>query len=98
LESCESAGFSEEDAPIIFDSNNKASIGVFQFQKATIIHYFKTLYKEDITPKEAVMIALDEKKSRQLAEDIVFSSGLSDWKTCAVIDVVSLAYPLGALM
>ena len=85
LEKCESSGFSESDAPIIFDTNNKASIGTFQFQKSTVIHYYKTLYGKTITPKEATLIALDSTKARELASEIIFTTekGVSNWLNCA---------------
>jgi hypothetical protein len=84
LQACERSKYTEDDGIIIFDSNNKASIGTFQFQKATVIHYYKTLYGKDITGKEAVLIALDDNKARELAHDIIFSSknGLSNWYNC----------------
>ena len=84
LKGCESAGYSESDAPIVFDSNNKASIGSYQFQKATVLHYYKTLYNLDITPKEAVLISLDDIKAGNLASDIIFKTekGISNWHNC----------------
>jgi len=85
LRACESAGHEEEDGIIIFDSNNKASIGTLQFQKATVIHYYKVLYGKDITPKEAVIIALDNQKSGDLAKDIIFQTKNmvgKDWVNC----------------
>lgn len=85
LRSCESAGHEEDDGIIIFDSNSKASIGTLQFQKNTVIHYYKVLYGQDITPKEAVLIALDNQKSGQLAKDIIFNTknmAGKDWYNC----------------
>ncbi len=86
LKNCENAQFGEDDGIIIFDSNNKASIGEFQFQKATVIHYFKRLYGKDITGKEAVLIAIDTEKASQLAKDIIFKTenGVGkDWVICS---------------
>ena len=84
LEKCEAGGFSEADAPIVFDSNNQASLGMFQFQKRTVVHYFKVLYGEEITQKQAVEIAIDSAKSRKLAKEIIFNSKseLKDWTLC----------------
>ena len=84
LQKCESAGHSEEDGIIVFDSNNKASIGQLQFQKNTVMHYFKTLYGKDISSKEAVLIALDTEQARKLAKDIIFTTDnmVSDWLNC----------------
>lgn len=85
LKSCESGGYSEDDGIIIFDSNNQASIGSYQFQKKTVIHYYQTLYGKTITPKEAVIIALDEEEARKLANDVIFqdSKGISNWFNCS---------------
>jgi len=85
IKSCESKGVSEEDALIIFDSNKKASIGNFQFQVATVQFYYKKLYNRVITPKEAVLIALDTAKAQELAKDIVFkgSNKANDWYNCS---------------
>jgi hypothetical protein len=85
IKSCESAGLKESDGIIILDSNNKMSIGMLQFQKLTVIHYYKNIYGKDITAKEAVEIALDEQLSTELATAIIFSTdkGLSNWLNCA---------------
>ena len=85
IQKCESAGHKENDGIIIFDSNNEASIGTLQFQRKTVQHYYKTLYGKTITPKEAVLIALDDEKAEQLAHDIIFKDikGVSNWYNCA---------------
>lgn len=85
LKQCESAGYEDKDGIIIFDSNNKASIGMFQWQKASVIHYYKTLYNQDITPKDAVIIALDTEKAKKLAHDVIFGTdkGWTNWTNCA---------------
>lgn len=85
LKNCESAGHKESDGIIIFDSNNRASIGSYQFQKKTVQHYMKTLYNVEITPKEAVLIALDDEKAGNLASDIIFKTdkGLTNWINCS---------------
>ena len=85
LRKCESQGYSESDGIIIFDTNNKASIGSLQFQKATVIHYYKVLYGEVITGKQAVEIALDNDRAGQLAKDIIFKTknmAGKDWVNC----------------
>lgn len=84
LKSCESRDKTEEDAVIVFDTNNKPSIGLYQFQINTVIHYYDKLYRQTITRKQAVEIALDEEKSRTLAQDVIFESGsgLKDWVNC----------------
>lgn len=84
LKRCESLGHKESDGIIIFDSNGEPSIGQFQFQRKTVIHYYNTLYKKTITKKEAVEIAIDEKKAHDLAYDIWFKSGTGakEWVNC----------------
>lgn len=90
IRACESAGNKENDGLITFDphkTNTKvqpASIGTLQFKIATVQHYYKTIYGKTITPKEAVLIALDDEKSGKLAYDIIFKSGsgTKDWHTC----------------
>lgn len=86
----ESKGYNEDDGLIVYDplqsnpSKTKkkdiASIGSFQMKQTTIIYYYKKLYNEDITMKEAVLIALDDQKARQLTYDIVFkANGINNW-------------------
>ena len=36
---CETKGAKDPDGVIIFDSNNEASIGAYQFQRKTVIYY-----------------------------------------------------------
>jgi len=93
IEKCESKGYSEDDAIIIWDDNvhgtlkpmDKYSIGTFQFKKSTIIYYYKRLYGQKITPKQAVLVALDGQKARQLAYDILYQTkyGWKNWWNCA---------------
>jgi cell division protein FtsL len=84
LQSCESLGVDESDGLIVFDSNKVASIGLYQFQKKTVIYYVKTLYGKDITGKEAIELALDKDEARKLAGDIIFSTdkGIDNWYNC----------------
>lgn len=85
LKDCENAHYGEDDGIIIFDSNNKASIGEYQFQKDTVIHYEKILNGRDITRKESVLIALDTPKAKKLAHDVIFTTekGYTNWKICS---------------
>lgn len=91
LKQCESQGFNEDFGLITFDghkTNKKVeipSIGSYQFKKATVIYYYDLLYGKDITGKEAVLIALDDEKSAQLASDIIFKTdkGLTNWVNCS---------------
>lgn len=81
---CESKGHSTAEALIILDTNNKASIGTFQFQVKTVVFYYKKLYGKVITPVEAATIALDEAKATDLASDVIFKTndGLTNWINC----------------
>lgn len=85
LKQCESGGAKESAGIVKFDSNGVASIGSFQFQVKTVQHYYKTLYQQDITGKDAVIIALDEARAESLAKDIIFSdaNGIRNWLNCA---------------
>lgn len=84
LRTCESNGATEDTGLIVFDSNKVASIGLYQFQVKTIKHYYKTLYNQDITGKQAIEIALNATQARKLAEDIIFqdSKGINNWYNC----------------
>lgn len=66
---------------IIFDTNKKASVGCFQFQVTTVIHYVKIIEGRDINEAEAIAIAIDYDKARELAYKIVWEqNGLkSNW-------------------
>ncbi len=77
----ESHSLPESAGLIVFDTNHVASIGNFQFQVKTIQHYYKKFYGQNISQKEAILIALDDTKSTQLAHDILFKekNGWSNW-------------------
>jgi hypothetical protein len=82
---CESAGYSEDDGIVIFDTNAKGSFGQFQFQKSTVIHFYKLLYGKTLTGKEAVLIAMDTEKARELATKVMFETknkAGKDWVNC----------------
>jgi hypothetical protein len=82
---CESKGHSDPDGIIIFDSNNEASVGRFQFQRATVKYYVKMFDGRDISNSEAIAIAIDKVKATELAEKILFLDGgksEKNWYTC----------------
>jgi hypothetical protein len=83
---CESGNTKDSDGLIIFDTNKKASIGRYQFQVATVQHYYKILYQKTITSKEAIEIAIDADLAGSLAKDIMFKSKnkADDWYNCSV--------------
>lgn len=89
---CEGQSYKESDGLVTFDpkigGKNDAtamSYGTLQFKKSTVIYYYKLLYGKVITSKEAVLIALDDERSGQLATDIMFKTKnmANDWATCA---------------
>lgn len=93
LESCESAGHTEDDAIVILD-NNKAgtlkrkdipSFGVLQFKVSTVQHYKKLIDGETLTNKQAVLLALEAAEARELAKSIIFETdgGIQNWVNCS---------------
>jgi hypothetical protein len=93
LESCESAGHTEDDAIVILD-NNKAgtlkrkdipSFGVLQFKVSTVQHYKKLIDGEVLTNKQAVLLALEAAEARELAKSIIFETdgGIQNWVNCS---------------
>lgn len=85
LAGCEANGFTSDDAPIILDSNKEISLGRWMYQRDTVIYYVKKLYGQDITRKEAVLIALDDEKGASLTKDILFkeANGYKNWAICS---------------
>jgi hypothetical protein len=83
-EKCESRGAKDPDGIIIFDSNNEASIGAWQYQRKTVMHYIKKFEGRDITAHEAIAIAIDHEKAFALTEKILFTEqdGWKNWFNC----------------
>ena len=82
---CETKGIADPDGVIIFDSNNEASVGRFQFQRKTVKHYIKKYEGRDITNAEAISIAIDPVKAKALAEKVIFTEDFgasTDWVNC----------------
>lgn len=87
LRACESGGFKEDDGIIVFDTNHKASVGTLQWQVESVKFYYKALYGKAVTGKEAIVIALDDKRSGELAKRVMFETknmAGKDWVNCAV--------------
>ncbi len=84
LKRCESGDMTLEDAPMILDTNHEMSIGLYMFQRDTVIYYWEKFYGEKITRKEAVEIAISD-RARKLAEKIIFdeTGGIFNWANCA---------------
>lgn len=86
LEKCESGGRKEEDGIVILDSNNKGSYGPLQFQRTTVIHYYKLMTGKDINGRDAIILALQGDKARELAKYVIFETknGVAkDWVNCS---------------
>lgn len=89
---CESAGHAEDDAIILYDNNkagtlkgkNVFSLGQLQFKVPTVQHYEKQRSGKQLTQKEAVLLALDTEKARDLADWIIFETegGWKNWLNC----------------
>lgn len=84
LEKCESGGYGSDAGIVIFDTNNKASIGPLQMQKDHVKHFYKKLYLTEVTGQEAVIIAVTPEKARALAKDVLFkvNDGWTEWYNC----------------
>lgn len=75
--------------PIVIDDNkagtlpkkDKVSIGCMQFKISTVQHYENVLYKVTMNDNEAVVLALDCEKAKELAQEIIFNTvgGLWNW-------------------
>ena len=91
LQSCESGELGDDYGLVTFDPDksgktaNIASYGLLQFKKPTVIQYVKQLRGKDISGKEAILLALNEKEATQLAYEIIFQvkGGVENWYTCA---------------
>lgn len=84
LAHCESGGIEEPDATIILDVNGRMSIGRFQWQRESVMHYFKKLYDEEISRVEAIKIAIDQERATELTRTVLFTEegGWTNWRNC----------------
>lgn len=82
---CETAGSKEPDGAIILDSNNAMSIGAWMWQIKSVQHYIKKFEGRDITRVEAIRIAIDHDKAKELTKRVIFEekAGIENWKNCA---------------
>lgn len=85
LGQCETRGVAEPDAAIILDSNNEMSIGNYMFQIKTIQHYVKKFESRNITRVDAISIAINHDKAKELTKKILFTEkdGHKNWLNCA---------------
>ena len=78
LAQCESGGQSIYGAGGLY-------VGPLQFHRTTVVGYYRILYGQQITHRDAVEIAMDRDRAHQLAKDIIFTSGnkVRDWPLCS---------------
>jgi hypothetical protein len=84
LAGCETKGVKEPDATIILDTNAQMSIGAWQYQIKTIQHYVKQFTGNDISRVDAISLAIDHARAKELTRTILFQEGgYSNWANCA---------------
>lgn len=61
------------------------STGDYNFKIGTIQHYYLKFYDEVLNDKEAMLIAMDDELSRELAEKVIFDEvgGIWNWENSA---------------
>ncbi len=83
----ERAGHKESDGLITWDPNPNhksvqiASIGSCQFKVSTIQYYMTKLHQKTLSGKDAILLALDDEKCKQLMNDVIFTEkdGWKNW-------------------
>jgi hypothetical protein len=83
LQKCESGG---KEVSIVFDSNSKPSVGNFQWQPHSFIHYYQKQHGVKLTERQAVIKALDDNEARALASYVIFETDkgvAKDWFNCS---------------
>ena len=101
IHQCEKMKYTESDGLVTFDptdaqyakvqgkqhfvNNGELSFGTYQFKITTIQYYSKKFYGKTLTGKEAILIALDDQKSADLTQDILFKTtdGWKNWMNCS---------------
>lgn len=64
-----------------------ASFGMYQYKLKTIVDYTKLLKNEVITERQALDIALDEVKAKELTKEIIFKDkgkAVGNWYNCSI--------------
>lgn len=82
---CESPGYKPGDDAIIWDTNNRASVGPLKFQIDTVQSYYKIFYGSVLNDVEAVTLAMDYDRAAELGEKIAFEDqgkGINNWYNC----------------
>ncbi len=88
LASCETGAVKEPGAALIFDSNEEASVGKFQWQVKSVQWYVSVFYEKDIDRRDAILIALDahpEISLTDLTKKVLFEDEKSwrNWWNCS---------------
>jgi len=85
---CEVLGIKEhkKDGKIIWDTNNKPSLGRWMFQIDTVKYYSEKLRGEKLSDDEAIILAVTEIEARELAFEIIWdeTGGIYNWKNCMI--------------
>lgn len=86
IAACETKGVKEPDATILLDSNSQMSLGSWQWQIKSIQHYVKLFEGRAISRVEAINIATDHQKAKDLTTKVLFGEkdGWKNWYTCGV--------------
>ena len=82
---CESAGIPEEDGIVILDTNGVGSYGVMQWQRKSVMYYYEKRTGEKINGRDAILLAMDAEKAKDLAKWTIFSNnnGEDNWYNCS---------------
>jgi hypothetical protein len=63
------------------------ALGEYQFKASTVVYYSEIIRGEKLSDGEAMRLALDHERARELARDMIFSptqyKGIMHWKNCA---------------
>lgn len=78
---------------IVLDTNNKYSIGGYQFQVDTVQDILARYEKKQVTEAEAIKIAKSPSESKELARRSIFDYGLASKWTNSFIKMRSGACP-----
>lgn len=85
LAACESPGLKKGEDGIIWDANDKASVGPVKFQITTMQHYYPKVFDgKTLTRAEAVTAAMDWEVAEKVANYVWFETdnGPKDWVNC----------------